>query len=107
MIDLHLRRNGNSHNTTAPANGDGNVPAVDPEVTIRLLSEADHDALRVLAQRDTARALNGAVLGAERAGRLLAAISSSGDVIADPFHRTEDLVSLLRVRAGQLLPPPG
>ena len=35
----------------------------------------------------------------------MAAISlTSGDVVADPFFPTADLVSLLRVRAGQVLP---
>jgi hypothetical protein len=103
MIRLH--RNGNSHNGTG-VHADGHAAAVDPRVTIRLLSAADSEALRVLAERDSARAPNGAVLGAEKGGRLLAAIStSSGDVVADPFHPTADLVGLLRMRAGQLVPP--
>jgi hypothetical protein len=105
MIDHH-RRNGSSHTPTARVNGNGHGPYVNPEVTIRPLSATDHDALRTLAERDSATAPDGSVLGAERHGRLLAAIStSSGEVVADPFYRTEDLVSLLRVRAGQLLPP--
>jgi hypothetical protein len=103
---IHLRRNGKSHNGTGHRNGNGRGPEVDPEVTIRLLSESDADDLRVLAERDSARAPNGNVLGVERDGRLLAAISTStGVVVADPFHRTADLVDLLRIRAGHLIPP--
>ena len=104
MIDLH--RNGNSHNGTGRAHGNGRGAEVDPQVTIRLLSESDMDALQVLAERDSARAPNGTVLGVEKDGRLLAAISTStGHVVADPFHPTADLVYLLRMRAGQLVPP--
>jgi hypothetical protein len=103
---IRLARNGNSHNSTGDANGTGRASDVDPEVTIRLLSAADDDALRTLAERDSARPPRGSVIGVEKDGRLLAAIStSSGQVVADPFYRTEELVSLLRVRVGQMLPP--
>lgn len=72
------------------------------EVKIRPLAADDSAELRSLAERDTAPMPNGAVVGAERGGRLLAAISlSSGDVVADPFHPTADLVALLELRAGQ------
>jgi hypothetical protein len=102
---IHLRRNGKSHNGIRQRNGNGHGPAVDPEVTIRLLSESDAADLRALAERDSARAPNGNVLGVEKAGRLLAAISTSTDeVVADPFYKTADLVDLLRIRAGQLIP---
>jgi hypothetical protein len=104
---IHLRRNGNSHNGTGHQNGNGRGPEVDPEVTIRLLAERDADDLRILAERDSARTPNGSVIGAEKDGRLLAAISAStGEVVADPFHSTADLVHLLRLRAGQLIPSP-
>lgn len=76
-------------------------------VTIRELAGGDAESLRVLAERDTARSPSGNVVGAERDGRLMAAISlTSGDVVADPFYPTADLVALLRVRAGQVLPQP-
>jgi hypothetical protein len=75
-------------------------------VTIRELAGGDAESLRMLAERDTARGLRGDVVGAERDGRLLAAISlADGTVVADPFHPTADLVTLLRVRVGQVLPP--
>jgi hypothetical protein len=105
---IHLRRNGNSHSIgTGRANGNGRGAQVDPQVTVRLLTVRDADALRALAGRDSAPAPNGRVLGAEKHGRLLAAISTStGHVVADPFHPTADLVYLLRMRAGQLVSPP-
>ena len=85
--------------------GNGHVDGA--RVTIRELAGGDEISLRELVERDTARGLGGDVVGAERGGRLMAAISlTSGDVVADPFHPTADLVALLRVRAGQVLPPP-
>jgi hypothetical protein len=43
------------------------------------------------------------VLGAELDGALVAAISlTTGDVIADPFIRTDHIRSLLELRASQL-----
>ena len=86
-------------------NGNGHVDG--SRVTIRELAGGDEISLRELVERDTARGLRGDVVGAERGGRLMAAISlTSGDVVADPFHPTADLVALLRVRVGQILPPP-
>jgi hypothetical protein len=95
--------------------GNGNSPHLNGNstgqlegVTIRRLEEADSGALLVLAERDSARPPDGDILGAEREGRLLAAISlSNGHVVADPFHPTADVVTLLRVRAGQLVPSLG
>lgn len=72
-------------------------------VTIRRLGADDHRALRRLAQLDSTRPPGGPLLGAEVDGRLLAAISTkSGDLIADPFQRTSEIVEVLRVRAAQL-----
>jgi hypothetical protein len=86
-------------------NGNGHVDA--SHVTIRELAGGDEGLLRELTERDTARMPRGEVVGAERDGRLMAAISlASGEIVADPFHPTADLVALLRVRAGQILPPP-
>ena len=73
-------------------------------VTLRPCTEADGRALLRLAQRDSAAPLSsGAILAAERGGRLLAAICLREDrLIADPFEPTSDLVELLRLRAAQL-----
>jgi hypothetical protein len=75
-----------------------------PSVTLRLASDADADRLGTLAQLDSARVPAGEVLIAEIDGCLRAALAlDSGEAIADPFHRTADLVALLRIRAGQLV----
>jgi hypothetical protein len=101
MFTSLFHRNGNPHGHNG--NGDGSG---DRELVIRRLASGDEDALRVLAERDTTRPPDGEVVAAEKDGRLLAAISlDSGEVVADPFHPTADVVALLRVRAGQLVPP--
>jgi hypothetical protein len=74
-------------------------------VTIRRVtdSEPDRAALRRLAQLDSGTELDGQVLVAEVEGKILAAIAvAEGDVLADPFSRTDELRSLLALRAGQL-----
>jgi hypothetical protein len=78
------------------------------EVTIRRLGVDDAAAVRRLAQRDSSQPPAGLLLGAELDGRLLAAISAtSGEVVADPFHRTAELVEALRLRIGQVDGQPG
>ena len=75
------------------------------DITIRSLSGADR-RVEQLAQRDSSGTPPEPLLGAESDGHLLAAISlANGDVVADPFNRTADVVDLLRVRARQLFPP--
>jgi hypothetical protein len=71
-------------------------------VEIRPTSPTDADELERLRQLDSHPALGGVALVAEVEGRLLAAISASGEVIADPFRRTAEAVELLRLRARQL-----
>jgi hypothetical protein len=79
---------------------------VDPywtAVVIRPAVAADAVAVLRLAALDSARPPAGETLVAEQAGSLVAALSlSDGDVIADPFRPTADIVGLLRMRAGQL-----
>ena len=75
------------------------------EITIRRmdLSASDQVALTKLAELDSRTHLEGAVLGAEVEGRLLAAISlADGAVVADPFSPTGELTDLLELRSGQL-----
>lgn len=73
------------------------------DLTLRICSEADAPALRVLAERDCAHVPGGRLLAAEAGTRLIAAISlESREVIADPFVRTADAVELLRRRAAQI-----
>src|SRR4051794_35060346 len=76
-------------------------------VTIRRAYPDDRAALRRLAILDSADPLTGDVLVAEVDGELRAAVALSGGVaIADPFHRTADLVELLRIRAARMDRPP-
>jgi hypothetical protein len=72
-------------------------------VTIREATYTDRGALIELAQRDSAVVPDGRLVVAEQDGRLRAALAvDNGTVIADPFHRTAEVVALLRARAGQL-----
>ncbi|MGH2867028.1 MAG: hypothetical protein ACRDNK_05590 [Solirubrobacteraceae bacterium] len=72
-------------------------------VTLRFGSAADEDTLARLAALDSAELPAYPVLLAEVDGRLLAALGlSDGTAIADPFHRTADLIDLLRARAHHL-----
>ena len=71
-----------------------------PSVLIRAARGSDGDALERLAQLDSAVVPDGALLVAEAEERIVAAIASStGEVIADPFLPTADVVALLELRA--------
>jgi len=75
-------------------------------ITIRPATAADAAALTRLAQRDSARVPEGQILVAEADGALRAAVAiESGRSIADPFHRTADLLELLRTRATRVRRP--
>jgi hypothetical protein len=66
-------------------------------ITIRPARDVDTAALRRLAALDSSVPLTGDALVAEEGGELRAAVSVTDErAIADPFHRTADLVSLLR-----------
>jgi hypothetical protein len=81
----------------------GNGAAPTTQVTIRRLGGDDETEVSRLAERDSAHRPAGELLGAEVDGRLMAAISlAGGDVIADPFHPTREIVDVLRLRARQL-----
>jgi hypothetical protein len=72
-------------------------------VTIRLAADADRAAIERLAARDSRRAPGGPLLLAEREGTVEAAISvQTGEVVADPFRRTAEIVDLLRCHAGEV-----
>ena len=78
------------------------LPA-DAEVRIRFGRPDEIAALHRLAALDDADAPPSPVLVAEVGGDLWAARSlDTGDVIATPFERTDELVELLAVRAEQL-----
>jgi hypothetical protein len=72
-------------------------------VTIREAVRSDLGALERLAQRDSARRPDYPVIVAEIGGELRAAYSlSEARSIADPFHRTAELVALLELHARQV-----
>ena len=78
---------------------------IDPiaEINIRWLHEGDGDAIRRLAQLDSAELPRGALIGAEVEGRLVAAVAIDGQgAVADPFSRTGEVQALLELRAAQL-----
>lgn len=75
----------------------------DARVTLRHASASDVRRLRQLAELDSAQAPAGSTLVAEVDGRLRAALPLDGGApIADPFHRSVELIELLRLRAAQL-----
>jgi hypothetical protein len=76
-------------------------------LTIRMAVSADAEALRRLAQLDSAPLPGPSpMLIAEVAGELRAAVPLyGGSEIADPFHPTAELVVLLRERTRQIAPP--
>lgn len=71
-------------------------------ITIRVAGPADADGLRRLAERDSASLPAGRILVAVSGGEIRAAISLAGEVIADPFHPSVEMVGLLRARLEQL-----
>jgi hypothetical protein len=72
-------------------------------VTIRAARALDRAALRRVAQRDSRAVPEGELLVAEIDGELQAAIAlGTGEVIADPFRPTAELVRMLGLRRGQL-----
>jgi hypothetical protein len=69
-------------------------------ITIRRAHPEEPGVLRVAAL-DSARVPRGPLLVAEMDGEIRAALSlDDGGSIADPFHRSLELVDLLRTRAG-------
>jgi hypothetical protein len=73
------------------------------DITIRLASPAQADQVRRIAERDSARVPSGDLLVAVVGDEVRAAVSiGSGEAVADPFQRTDGLVSLLSERAAQL-----
>jgi hypothetical protein len=71
---------------------------------MRMAGPDDAEAVRRLADLDSARPLTDQVLLAEQHGEPVAAISLvSGSVVADPFRHSADAARLLKLRRYQLL----
>ena len=78
---------------------DMNSPLSHP-ITIRRADVADEAAVRRLAALDSASVPSRPLVLAEIDGELRVAVTSDGrEAIADPFHRTLELVALLRDHA--------
>lgn len=74
-------------------------------ITIRSSTEADAPAIRDLALLDGGVAPRGDTLLAYVDGELRVAVGrTDGRVVADPFHLTADIVTLVRARAEQQRP---
>jgi hypothetical protein len=72
-------------------------------VTIRPATRADLPAIASLAELDSARVPRGRVLLAERRGSVVAAVSlEGGELFADPFVSTADVVQELRAKAAEV-----
>lgn len=72
-------------------------------ITIRALDPTDSSAVARVATLDSAVAPSGELMGAEVCGHLAAVLSiDGGEIVADPFRRTKELVDLLGLRAAQL-----
>jgi hypothetical protein len=83
------------------SNGSTNGHSV--SVTIRAANAIDRASLRRVAERDSRAVPQGDLLVAEVDGELRAAIElESGEVIADPFRPTAELVRMLTMRRSQL-----
>lgn len=80
---------------TNPANTSG--------ITIRRLGPGDDSAIERLVQLDSGKPPMAPLLGAEIEGKLLVATSiPTGESVADPFSRTDELRALVGVRIAQL-----
>jgi hypothetical protein len=98
-----LRRAGAARTAAPSRHRPGRPDPATTTVTLRFGGAADEPALERVARLDSAATPAQPVLLAEVGGQLLAALSLvDGAVVADPFHRTADLVDLLRARARQL-----
>jgi hypothetical protein len=71
------------------------------EITIRAARAEDMGELARVAARDTHELPAGRLLVAKVGSDVRAAISiDDGTIVADPFHRTTELVAMLKIRAG-------
>lgn len=99
-----LRRSADEYRRLLPELPTDDSPA--SSIVIRLASEQDAATLRELAELDEAPMPAGQLLLAVVGGEVISALSlEDGAVIANPFVRSADAVTLLRVRAEHLSSP--
>jgi hypothetical protein len=79
-------------------------PVDERSIAIRLCRVGDHEALERLAQLESRTLPSGSFVIGEVDGAVAAAwpLDASDAVLADPFVRTEQLVSLMALRVAQL-----
>lgn len=71
-----------------------------PEILIRSARSDDLGEITRVTGRDTGTLPAEPLLVAEVDGNIRAAVSmTDGEVVADPFHRTAELVAMLKIRA--------
>ena len=77
--------------------------AASDHISIRPFVTSDAVAVQAVAERDSRTVPAGGLLVAEVGGRMRAALSlDTGEVVADPFAPSTEVVHLLRTRARQL-----
>ena len=82
---------------------DGTATLEPETITIRPLQDGDTAAVELLAELEERRVPPGPLLLAEVEGTVEAAVGvEDGETIANPFARSGEAVSLLRLRAEQL-----
>ena len=65
-------------------------------ITIRAAEPADRMALAKLAQLDSTAPISEAVLVAEQDGVVVAALTTGGGTLADPFRHTQGILEFMR-----------
>jgi hypothetical protein len=82
---------------------EGTAAATPPNVVIRTSTAADGPALAALSALDSAPMPSGPALVAEVSGAPRAVLPLDGAcAFGDPFHRIDELVALLELRAAQI-----
>ena len=86
-----------------PPQGDHLSMTESTVISFRLATDDDDRVLRDLSELDSHRTLERPAVLAVVDGHPIAALSlATGEIVADPFTRTEDVVQLLRVRVASL-----
>jgi hypothetical protein len=70
-------------------------------ITITIATSADRAELERLAELDSGRVPAAPALLARVDGELRAAVGVDGETLADPFHPTAEILTLLRLAAEQ------